>query len=881
MFQLRHEIGDVIKDRYTVRAVLGSGAFGTVYRVEESIGARIVTLACKEMHVMSDPASPENERDDALKMFQEEAYLLQTLRNPHIPTAYFEMEKGIWLACPVDGKTYKGTKTCPEHGNELQVIRERFYLVMDFIEGPDLEQLLEENNDRPLPENDVLDWTTQVCDALEVVHANGLSHRDIKPANIKLQRDSKSAMLIDFGLVKPSHAVGAFGTLRQNATPQLGTPGYAPESPSEQANPDARTDILALGMTMYRLLTGLDPTEPQELETIRSHPPTDENLRLSEATSAIIMRAIQSNPDNRYPDVTAMRRDLLAARYPLEVTCAYCGNVQRLASRPTPDTLCSRCGRPLVDAATGATADAAVPTGSASTRGAQNAPAPSTAKKKRGSNPYEARIKAIGGELNALTAPSSATSAARIAELERALADFGGLRGVMSLRCPACHKADLQKISGAQPTNLCPICSGVLARLNFNVSLCAVCRSAELQERKLDAPLFCPVCRVLPLKTERRSKLAGIVSDEWQLCDHCHAEFDVTFGGKMRLDKIGDDPYGIGEKHLQQTLPPEEWRALSTRTRQGRDCATCGAQFDTRGEGGAQDEKLWIAVHRSDPHGTAREYSGRSLTREEWAKVAAGGTPEDGNVQCTKCSAQWELNRAAQTLALTGAPHQPPNTPDWAEKMRGQTLPLPAWALASAGKSSGRPGYLCPNCATEFDETKNELTLVQTSDAKLQPLSGRTMPLHDWQRIGLGGITSAQAQTMRRELNSLLSQAQEEAARRAQLTHQKRRQLTEELAQLLKQSVLKGYVPVQRISPAGAAANFQTALMSMCATARLRSPLRAGETLRYESPSSLVHDATGALDGRGVERRRRRHARRYRRARNFRDRTAHFCGRAT
>jgi serine/threonine protein kinase len=114
---------------------------------------------------------------------------------------------------------------------------------MDFIEGPDLEELLLQNGGRPLEEESVLDWALQICDALEAVHNKGLSHRDIKPANIKLYKDSNQAMLIDFGLVKPSNVAGAYGTMLKRGSTGVGTVGYAPESHQEQMNPDARTEF--------------------------------------------------------------------------------------------------------------------------------------------------------------------------------------------------------------------------------------------------------------------------------------------------------------------------------------------------------------------------------------------------------------------------------------------------------------------------------------------------------------------------------------------------------------------------------------------------------------------------------------------------------------
>ncbi len=92
------------------------------------------------MHVLDDPDTQLNERADALRLFQEEAFLLQTLRNLHIPSAHFESDKGIWLACPQCGRAFRGVRVCPDHGATLQVVNERYYLIMDSLDGQDLEE---------------------------------------------------------------------------------------------------------------------------------------------------------------------------------------------------------------------------------------------------------------------------------------------------------------------------------------------------------------------------------------------------------------------------------------------------------------------------------------------------------------------------------------------------------------------------------------------------------------------------------------------------------------------------------------------------------------------------------------------------------------------
>ena len=574
MLALRHEIGDVIKERYAIRAVLGSGAFGTVYRVEESIGAHTLTLACKEMHVLDDVQTGLSERDVALRMFQEESFLLGTIRHPNIPAAHFDFEKGTWLACPICGRTFKGTRQCPDHGAELQVVRERFYLLMDFIEGDDLEVRLEKNGNKPLNEIEVLDWALQVCDALAAVHAKGFSHRDIKPANIKIYAANNQAMLIDFGLVKPSTVAGTYGTMPMSVGHSVGTLGYSPVLPQEQQQPDARTDILALGMTLYRLLTGLDPTEPTQLETMRAKSPRHLNFSISPLTDALILRAIKINPSERYADVAALRADLRAARYPVETACPTCGFVNRTAAAPDSNAKCERCERPLVQAAAPVSQPTAMPQTPQNQTSRPQAPHRMTPPAGIATlpNPYWPRIEAIRAELASPMPPLASQFDKRVQEIEELRAKGARAGAGLEGQCPCCRIVKLIHVS-AQPNGDCPICRQVkLQRRQWELEKCPICRQGKLHSEK-SATMPCPVCRTANLQEQERRKF-GLVSDIWLVCPSCESEWDLLMGGNRAiLQKVGIDATGIGAKHKGQTLPLSRmaptgralWRRLGMR----------------------------------------------------------------------------------------------------------------------------------------------------------------------------------------------------------------------------------------------------------------------------------------------------------------------------
>jgi serine/threonine protein kinase len=308
---LRHRVGESIKGRYEVLEALGGGSFGTVYRVRDN--AVGVDLACKEMHVLDDPTTARAERALALEWFKREALNLATVRHPHIPSAYFEQEDGAWNVCPRCGLPFPAAEFCPDHGAKLLLVESRFYLMMDFIDGPTLEEVAVnrmKSAGRPLEEEAALEWIAQIAQALRALHRVGIVHRDIKPENIKVRSQDNAAVLLDFGLTRKAEEAGGYGTARISGTTHMGTPGYAPPDPRELSRPEARSDIYALGMTLLRLLSGRDPQDASQLAELKGRPPRAFNANISPALEAIIVRATQVDRDKRYAQIDDLLDEL-------------------------------------------------------------------------------------------------------------------------------------------------------------------------------------------------------------------------------------------------------------------------------------------------------------------------------------------------------------------------------------------------------------------------------------------------------------------------------------------------------------------------------------------------------------------------------------------
>ncbi len=293
---LRHRTDDLIQDRYKVLGELGAGAFGTVYHCRDL--ELDTSVAIKELHVLDEPDSQRDERLQALAQFRREAIHLGELRHPHIVSGHYQPHSGLWLVCPLCGFAFRGTPNCPEHGARPVVVKQRHYLVMEYIDGQDLESAALSNGGH-LPLEHTLKYARQIAEALGLIHERGWVHRDVKPENIRLRSRGDNAVLLDFGIATQSGASGEYSTRAARHTTGGGTLGYAPENSDERRHPDARSDLHALGMTLYRLLSGLDPLEAADLVQMRTKRPSYFNSNIPPALDDLIVSCIATNPGKR------------------------------------------------------------------------------------------------------------------------------------------------------------------------------------------------------------------------------------------------------------------------------------------------------------------------------------------------------------------------------------------------------------------------------------------------------------------------------------------------------------------------------------------------------------------------------------------------------
>jgi serine/threonine protein kinase len=283
-------IGKLIADRYVILGTLGSGAMGTVYKARHKHLNREVALKVLKRDAAAD--------DLSRKRFENEAKAASALHHVNlIAVNDFGFAAGLG----------EGGIDCP-------------FLVMDYVEGQSLAQLVKQCNN-VLPDEQFLNIMAQICAGLAHAHEKGLVHRDLKPSNILITHDDdghETVKIVDFGLAKSIH-----GDQDLTSTGQIfGTPLYMSPEQCQGRKLDPRSDVYSLGCLMYRLLSGNLPFNGDTpVATIIMHvkdaPPTIPeqilNTKFKRAVVPIIMKALEKEPDNRQQNVNELRIELISA----------------------------------------------------------------------------------------------------------------------------------------------------------------------------------------------------------------------------------------------------------------------------------------------------------------------------------------------------------------------------------------------------------------------------------------------------------------------------------------------------------------------------------------------------------------------------------------
>jgi serine/threonine protein kinase/cytochrome c-type biogenesis protein CcmH/NrfG len=285
-------IGTILDGKFKIVQILGEGGMGTVYKVEQLGTNPPYYYAVKELLI--SPNTSEEDRRAAIDRFNKEIALLRGLKHPRIAALMLPFQ---------------------ERGNS--------YFAMEFVPGRSLEKRLEDAKG-PLPEQQVIKWMIQVCEALSYIHSRNppIILRDLKPGNVMITPDDE-VQLIDFGIAR------RFDPNKRTNTENLGTISYAsPEhlgsitmpgqrrtaqNPGKLVQTDARSDIYSLGATMYHLLTNYepDPIQTPAPGSIRAKNPRLRTIQVNGKivcpVEQVIIKAMQQDPAQRFQSADAMR----------------------------------------------------------------------------------------------------------------------------------------------------------------------------------------------------------------------------------------------------------------------------------------------------------------------------------------------------------------------------------------------------------------------------------------------------------------------------------------------------------------------------------------------------------------------------------------------
>ena len=277
----------LLRERYYIRELVAQGGQGSIYLAED---LRLDGRLCAVKEVNIDAGASKEYQTQIQEQFHREASVLARLDHPNLPKVF-----------------------------DFFVYKERDYLVMDYISGRDLREVIETARVKGdfISEKQILEWASQILDALVYLHSQEppIIHRDIKPANIKLVPNGP-VKLVDFGLVKlmiPEDnrtitVLQGKGTVQYTPLEQYG---------GDSGHTDIRSDIYSLGATLFHLLTLTLPLEakerflyPKKKQSIR-----ETNSKVSLKTETAVLHALSMHPNERPKDAEAFRDELLGRRF--------------------------------------------------------------------------------------------------------------------------------------------------------------------------------------------------------------------------------------------------------------------------------------------------------------------------------------------------------------------------------------------------------------------------------------------------------------------------------------------------------------------------------------------------------------------------------------
>lgn len=259
-------------DSYRIEHEVARSGMATIYRAVDVRDGRAVALKIPHPDMEADPIL--NDR------FQREAAIGEKLNHPGVMRVF---------------------------GGEPHT---RVYMVMEWCEGRLLRHLLEDGR---MAQDRALHIATEVLDALQYIHENGVVHRDLKPENIMVDAQDR-IKLIDFGIAGDA---AARRLTYANLTAALGSPNYISPEQAKGKRGDARSDIFAMGVILYEMVTGAVPFRGKTpVEIINDRllnfpvPPTVANAAISPQLQEVLYRALERDPRNRYASAREFAHDL-------------------------------------------------------------------------------------------------------------------------------------------------------------------------------------------------------------------------------------------------------------------------------------------------------------------------------------------------------------------------------------------------------------------------------------------------------------------------------------------------------------------------------------------------------------------------------------------